>query len=606
MKLVRFHMKGFRGFPEQTTVNFDDLTVFVGKNDAGKSSVFDALSIFFGETKIDQGDVNTGLQNTTSPSVVISCEFADFPDELVIDASNKILPRKEYLLNTNGNIHIKKEYTGKTLTSKTYLVANHPSQENLGDLLELGIRELRQRANDLDVNLSDVNQTMKAEIRHAIWESHDAHESLHEKDIPIDKNAKGEFKPIEKKFQEYMPTFALFKSDRPNLDQDPEAQDPLKLAVKEIINARQQELEAISSNIRDELQQVANKTVEKIREMEPEIAKQLTPKVDKPAWDRVFKISLTSEEEVPVNKRGSGVRRLILLNFFRVKAEEKAKGKNVIYAIEEPETSQHPNNQKMLINAFEELADRDDCQVFATTHTPMLAEFVPESLLRYVKIDNGKRKIIEELSDNEKKEIADSLGVLPNNRVKLFLFVEGRNDFNFLRGIAKLFSLDLSEAESKGELIFVPMGGSNLQLWVNRLAGLNKEEIYIYDRDNVSYRESEPNKFQTSKREMENYIHPDAIVEAYQEENINIQIRENEIQDDADIPMLVAEKVYEVGDGHNEWSALDEQKREKKEDQAKKRLNTSAVQKMTEERLRAVGGWEEIETWMNAIKKALF
>ena len=141
---------------------------------------------------------------------------------------------------------------------------------------------------------------------------------------------------------------SLFKSDRPNLDQDPEAQDPLKLAVKEILKARQHELDKIASSIRDELQQVANKTVEKIREMDPEIAKQLTPNVGEPAWDKVFKISLTSEEEVPVNKRGSGVRRLILLNFFRVKAEEKAKGKDVIYAIEflEPETSQHPNNQK--------------------------------------------------------------------------------------------------------------------------------------------------------------------------------------------------------------------------------------------------------------------
>ena len=374
MKLARLHIEGFRGFAEKTTVNFDDLTVFVGKNEAGKSSIFDALNIFFGESKIDQGDVNTRRQNDGPSSVVISCEFVDYPDELVIDATNNISPREEYILTSEENIHIKQEYSGNTLTPKTYLVANHPAQEKLRDLLELSISDLKKRAIDMKVDLSHVNQTIKAEIRHAIWENHRACESLIEKEIPIDnKNAKGEFKSIGKMLQEYMPIFALFKSDRPNLDQDPEAQDPLKLAVKEILKARQHELDKIASSIRDELQQVADKTVEKIREMEPEIAKQLTPNVGEPAWDKVFKISLTSEEEVPVNKRGSGVRRLILLNFFRVKAEEKAKGKDVIYAIEEPETSQHPNNQKMLVEAFEDLVDRGNCQVFTTTHTPMLA-----------------------------------------------------------------------------------------------------------------------------------------------------------------------------------------------------------------------------------------
>ena len=609
MKLVRLHIEGFRGFAEKTTVAFDDLTVFVGKNDAGKSSILDALNIFFGESKIDQGDVNTGLHNSDSPSVAISCEFIDYPDELVIDASNKISPREEYLLNTDENIHLKKEYTGKTLALKTYLVANHPSHDKLGDLLELGIGELKTRAKDMKVNLSDVNQRIKAEIRHAIWENQDAHKSLEEKEIPIDKNAKGEFKPIDKKLQEYMPIFALFKSDRPNLDQDSEAQDPLKVAVKEIVDAQKRELDEISSRIRSALQEMANETVEKIQEMEPEIAKQLTPNVGDPAWDKVFKVSLTSEEDVPVNKRGSGVRRLILLSFLRVKAEGKANGKNVIYAIEEPETSQHPNSQKMLIHAFEDLADLGGYQVFVTTHTPMLAGLIPDSFLRYVKIDNGKRKVIGELSDNEKREIADSLGILPDNRVKLFLFVEGKNDINFLKRIAKLFSLDLSEKEKSGELIFIPMGGkSSLQVWVNRMAGLNKKEIYIYDGDNTVDPQCEPNtnRFKTRKKEMENYIHPDVIEETCREKfGIGIEIREKEIQDDTDVPVLVAKKVHQAGDGQGEWSDLNEKKRKDKESQVKKVLNESAIKKMTEKQLREVGGWEEIEKWMDAIEKVL-
>ena len=609
MKLVRLHIEGFRGFAEQTTVNFNNLDVFVGRNDVGKSSLFDALNIFFGESKIDQGDVNTGIRNTSSPSVVISCEFTNYPDKLVIDASNRISPREEYLLNSNHNIHIRKKYTGKSLQISTYLVAKHPIEQ--GDLLELNISELKTRAKGLNLDLSNVNQSVKADIRHAIWDGCRAGESLEEKEIPIDANkSKGEFKSIEKKLREEMPIFALFKSDRQNLDQDPEAQNPLKSAVKEILKMREQELDQIAYQIKEQLQEVADKTVEKIQEMSPEIAEQLTPNIGDPSWEKVFKISLTSEEEVPVNKRGSGVRRLILLNFFRVKAEERSEGKNIIYAIEEPETSQHPDHQKMLISALEDLANRNDCQVFVTTHTPMLTNLVSNNSLHYVKIDNGKRKVIDNLSDEHRKEIIDSLGILPDNRVKLFLFVEGKNDIDFLKGISKkLLSPDLSEAENKKELIFLPMGGSNLQLWSNRLSGLNKKEIYIYDRDNQSVVTPPPGstRFQTVKKEMENYIHPNAIMSAYKDYNIEIEIKEDEIGNNTDVPNLVAQKVYKAKnkDNSKEWDELDSGVQKKKQDKAKRILNKSAVERMTQKQLKEIDGWEEIKKWMCAIKECL-
>ncbi len=57
------------------------------------------------------------------------------------------------------------------------------------------------------------------------------------------------------------------------------------------------------------------------------------------------------------------MRRLILLNFFRAKAEQLMSDnnrQNAIYAIEEPETSQHPRNQRLLISALQDLAGRVD------------------------------------------------------------------------------------------------------------------------------------------------------------------------------------------------------------------------------------------------------
>jgi putative ATP-dependent endonuclease of the OLD family len=58
----------------------------------------------------------------------------------------------------------------------------------------------------------------------------------------------------------------------------------------------------------------------------------------------------------------------------------------VIYAVEEPETSQHPNHQIMMLEAFEELVEQGRCQVILTTHTPTLARRVNRNALRLIEM----------------------------------------------------------------------------------------------------------------------------------------------------------------------------------------------------------------------------
>lgn len=66
--------------------------------------------------------------------------------------------------------------------------------------------------------------------------------------------------------------------------------------------------------------------------------------IDDPMWEKAFSFSLTGENAIPLNKRGSGIRRLVLFSFFRAATEsELFDRKNIIYAVEEPETSQHPD-----------------------------------------------------------------------------------------------------------------------------------------------------------------------------------------------------------------------------------------------------------------------
>ena len=46
MFLRQIILKNFRGYKNQHQIQIDQLTAFIGKNDAGKSSIFDALPHF--------------------------------------------------------------------------------------------------------------------------------------------------------------------------------------------------------------------------------------------------------------------------------------------------------------------------------------------------------------------------------------------------------------------------------------------------------------------------------------------------------------------------------------------------------------------------------
>lgn len=207
--------------------------------------------------------------------------------------------------------------------------------------------------------------------------------------------------------------------------------------------------------------------------MDPKLAKELVPKFrERPKWN--FNFTLEGENGIPINKRGSGVRRLILLNFFRAEAErlDSAISNNVIYAIEEPETSQYPNYQKMLMKSLLELSGHENRQILITTHVPALAEMLPVESIRYVTRDENDSPLIKEKNCCVIEEVADSLGILADvelSRVKGIILVEGKSDICFLKHASEqLFKNDRTSYDFENEkFIPIPVGGSgSIKYWV--------------------------------------------------------------------------------------------------------------------------------------------
>ena len=411
MKIDSMKISNFRGYAGNTEIKFNDLTVFVGKNDIGKSTVLEALDIFFNEgkgvVKLDKSDVNVKNRRNENQETCISVIFKDLPDEIVIDSNVRTTLKDEFLLNEASKLEVIKKYNNGGYP-KVFIKARHPSNSNCKDLLLKKNADLKKIVQQKQIVCE--NQSVNSLLRKAIWEHYSEDLSLQETEIDASKE---DAKKIWDKLSNYMPVYSLFQSDRKNSDGDSEVQDPLKEAVKQIINDEelQQTLASVAKVVETKLKEVSGRTLEKLREMDPAVANSLNPVIptaDKLKWVDVFKaVSISGDEDIPINKRGSGVKRLVLLNFFRAEAERRAEeGDNtgIIYAIEEPETSQHTENQKKLIEAFKSLSQANNVQVLLTTHSAFIVKHLDFTDIRLItQGDGSNQRVIKDVLPRQLK-----------------------------------------------------------------------------------------------------------------------------------------------------------------------------------------------------------
>ena len=164
MKLEKLTLRNFRCYKEETVFKVDDLNCLIGRNDAGKSTIMEALDAFFNDN-IDTGDLST---NNDDNEIEITCEFSDVPDYLVLDTSIETNPEEEGILNANGNLEIVRVFKiGKTVGKAIYLNAQNYVHEELSQLLELKNGTLKSKANELGVDLSGVTKSKNPPIRSA-------------------------------------------------------------------------------------------------------------------------------------------------------------------------------------------------------------------------------------------------------------------------------------------------------------------------------------------------------------------------------------------------------------------------------------------------------
>ena len=607
MILKKLKLKNFRGYRD-FEVSFDDaINVIIGRNDIGKSTLLEALEIFFNSEKVKMEIADLCVYSAEDTLIEISCSFDVDDGRILIDSSCTTNCRDEYLLNEEGLLEIKKTWNcaNGSLTKsgqKDYLVAKYPVNYD-PPLVTEKIQTLRKKYDELssNPNCPQANRSVASELRRAIY-TVELNQSSEYRLTDIDMS-KEEAKNIRDSLYKQLPSYYVFEADRKNTDKDNEIQDPLKAVTKTVLSEMANEIELMQQQVKDRVEEIGRRTIAKLAELKPDIAEDIRPVVIVKPLESAFTFELQSDNGIPLNKRGSGVRRLILLSYFRAEAERSIAADpntRLIYAIEEPETSQHPDFQRMIFDTLNNISQMPTHQIIVTSHTPEIAKLVtPEQIILLRRDENQRVSVV---ADTQEKihGVAKELGILPYASTKTVIFVEGANDVNFLvnlnQNIPELKSIiDFKEEE----IPVIPLHGGTLVEWINRgyFTKTNLRQIYIVDNDVQTYNdhitqindEGEDLRcgWTTRRREMENYI-PRELIET--EFNVCLEQYE-EGWYERDVPQLLKDLcMLNIDDPGTREKVI------------KQRMNGSITKKMCKEDLERIDAWEEIEMWFKKIR----
>jgi putative ATP-dependent endonuclease of the OLD family len=156
-------------------------------------------------------------------------------------------------------------------------------------------------------------------------------------------------------------------------------------------------------------------------------------------------------------RKGDGVQSLAALSLMRHSTEDSSTARQLILAIEEPESHLHPSAIHQLKSVLAEIAREH--QVIMTTHCPLFVDRT--SIKSNILVNKNKAAPAKNI-----KEVRDILGVRAADNLQhaeLILLVEGEDDKRALGALFKHHSSTLNSALSHGSLAIDSLnGGSNL------------------------------------------------------------------------------------------------------------------------------------------------
>lgn len=408
MNIKSISIDGFRslvGF----NLTFDDrLTVIVGENDAGKTSLIDCLRVITQNQKVELDDFNFDMNDITIKIEIENFVFTKTftKDVLVVTEGVMTSSPSEGYINELKNIFVD-EYDAE-------------AQGNINEIKrvakELG---LVVRANSAPRTLKDriievLNQDGVIEIVGAKFPAFN--------NIQLNGN---QFENVPSFFKEVFLKEKQTSIWSEKIDED--------LTIEEFV---QNKIDAYSEEITNKIRD--DGVLTKLRMFLGEGADiKITPLYQSKDLNIDAKVQfLENEKEINISKKGYGTKRRISMALLEYKKEQSILegDASTIYLLDEPDTHLHVKAQVELLDTIQGFADSGN-QVILTTHSPFVINQIQPRNIRLIENKNNISKVKFLRDEPEKSNrILRSLGV--ENTYLFFsrhlVIVEGETEDGFL------------------------------------------------------------------------------------------------------------------------------------------------------------------------------
>lgn len=226
-----------------------------------------------------------------------------------------------------------------------------------------------------------------------------------------------------------------------------EGEKAFKDALEEVAKIQAPVLKSISDKIRETLKVF----LPNVRDVRVTISEEARFR----ALRREYEIIVDDGTPTALERKGDGVQSLAALSLMRHSLERDSSGRQLLLAMEEPESHLHPTAIHQLKAVISEIATQH--QVIMTTHCPL---FVDRTSIKSNILVHGKRA----QPAQDVKQIRNILGVRAGDNLQnaeLVLVVEGECDRRGLLSLLKQHSTVLYSAITQGALAIESLFGSS-------------------------------------------------------------------------------------------------------------------------------------------------
>jgi len=473
MKIKRFSISGYRSLHD-VTVDFDDLTVFVGRNDAGKSNIMQAVDMLLGLISLDSspthdqfGPWGSGGGSATRMEYSGTVDYRLFEDDkpgtikasLTLDISPEEwkgilhqqepwqVRRKSWNSGNIGGIEFEWEIVGPKDENKVRAQAMRIASEKglllysrraSGEETVLGWSKDSQLTYGTDQSLLEGLRTVlfgkdrKILTRFMI--------------IPADRNL--------------LPDEDWRRSEQTGFPPDREVEpgtipEAIALHQDSVVYAKK----GLFANLNRDLRMLFP-YYEGVRSLK---------EIPGGRRDIFF-------DAYPSTQIGGGVKQ-ILVCLYRLRTKEAD-----IVAVEEPEIHLHPAMQREFFRYIRELTRGR--QLIITTHSPSIVAESPLESIRLVRGSPGKTEVVP-LTIPRIQGVIDELGIAPRDifEFESVLIVEGKTDCLYFEEVTRRFR---RKNPASAQVAVIDAGGwGNVDAYANAalLKKLRRHYLVVFDGD---------------------------------------------------------------------------------------------------------------------------